>query len=262
MKKIILAITIFWLSAFVNQNNATVDNSYQAGEWFKFRIHYGIFNASYATLEVKDENLNGKSVFHVVGHGETTGFASLFFKVDDNYESYFDKKTGQPYKFIRKIDEGGHTKDLEINFDYSAKKATLLDHKHDTQKKFDINNSVQDLISAFYYLRNNIDRTKLSEGDEFVSDMLFDDDGIFKFKLKFLGKETLSTKFGKVRCLKFRPYVQSGRIFKEEESLTLWVSDDDNKMPMRVKADILVGSIKADLDAYKGLKHQFKIQMD
>ena len=121
---------------------------------------------------------------------------------------------------------------------------------------------MQDLISAFYFLRDRVDRKTVKEGEEFVSDMLFDDDGLFKFKLKYLGKQTLNTKFGKVRCLKFRPYVQSGRIFKEEESLTLWVSDDENKMPIRVKADILVGSIKADLEAFKGLKHQFKIQMD
>ncbi|EIJ38022.1 DUF3108 domain-containing protein [Galbibacter orientalis] len=262
MKKIILAILVFWSSAFVNQNKVIEENAYQAGEWFKFRIHYGIFNASYATLQLKNENLNGKEVFHVIGKGQTTGLADLFFKVDDNYESYFDKNSGQPYKFIRKINEGGHTKDLEINFDYNKNKAVLKDHKHDTEEIFQINKGVQDLISAFYFLRDRVDRKTVKEGEEFVSDMLFDDDGLFKFKLKYLGKQTLNTKFGKVRCLKFRPYVQSGRIFKEEESLTLWVSDDENKMPIRVKADILVGSIKADLEAFKGLKHQFKIQMD
>ncbi|MCF8713854.1 DUF3108 domain-containing protein [Joostella atrarenae] len=262
MKKIILAITIFWLSAFVNQNETKEQKAFQDGEWFKFRIHYGIFNASYATLQVKDEYLNGKEVYHVTGIGKTTGLASLFFEVNDDYQSYFDKTTGQPYKFIRKIDEGGHTKDLEINFDYKAKKATLKDHKHDTEEYFDIDKGVQDLISGFYFLRDRVDRTTVAAGDEFVSDMLFDDDGIFKFKLKYLGREVLNTKFGKVKCLKFRPYVQSGRIFKEEESLTLWVSDDENKIPIRIKADILVGSIKADLEEFKGLKHQFKIQMN
>ncbi|MDG3583134.1 DUF3108 domain-containing protein [Galbibacter pacificus] len=263
MKKILLTLLIFWLSAFTNQSQPIKTNSsYKGGEWFQFRIHYGIFNASFATLELKEESLNGKEVYHVVGNGQTTGLASLFFKVDDNYESYFDKQTGQPYKFIRKIDEGGHTKDLEINFDYKTNKAVLEDHKHDTEKSFKIEEGIQDLLSAFYYLRDRVDINNINKGDEYVSDMLFDDDGIFKFKLKYLGRETLNTKFGKVRCLKFRPFVQSGRIFKEEESLTLWVSDDDNKMPIRVKADILVGSIKADLEAFKGLKHQFKIHMN
>lgn len=263
MKKFLLALMVFWLSAFTSQGtDYEVASTFQSGEWFKFRIHYGWFNASYATLELRDEKLNGKEVFHVVGYGKTTGLASVFFNVEDNYESYFDKRTGQPYKFIRKISEGGHTKDVEINFDYNTNKATLIDHKRDRKQTFKIQDDIQDLVSAFYYLRENWDIDNLTKGDEYVSNMLFDDDGVYKFKLKFLGRETIKTKFGQVKCLKFRPYVQSGRIFKEEESLTLWVSDDANKMPIRVKADILVGSIKADLEAFKGLKHQFKIHMD
>ena len=92
--------------------------------------------------------------------------------------------------------------------------------------------------------------------------MLFDDDGIFKFKLRYLGKEVIKSKFGKVECLKFRPFVQSGRVFKEQESLTLWVSNDLNKIPIRIKADLAIGAIKADLEGFNGLKNQFKIIMD
>ena len=98
-----------------------------------------------------------------------------------------------------------------------------------------------------------------SRGERYLRN---DDDGIFDFKLKYLGKEVLKTKFGKVECYKFRPMVQSGRVFKEQESLSLWVSADDNRIPIRISADLAVGAIKADLDAYNGLKHQFKIIMD
>ena len=93
-------------------------------------------------------------------------------------------------------------------------------------------------------------------------DLLYDDDGIFRFRLKYLGKEIIKTKFGKVECLKFRPYVQSGRVFKEQESLSLWVSNDKNKIPIRIEADLRVGSIKADLDGYNSLRHPFDIIMD
>ena len=123
-------------------------------------------------------------------------------------------------------------------------------------------NKVQDLLSASYHLRNKYDIDDLKEGQTLTMDMLFDDDGVYQFKLKYLGKEIVRTKFGKVECLKFRPYVQSGRVFKEEESLTLWVSNDLNKIPVRIKADLAVGSIKADLDGYNGLRNQFKIIMD
>ncbi|MBW8200781.1 DUF3108 domain-containing protein [Flagellimonas abyssi] len=236
--------------------------AFKPGEWLKFRIHYGFLNASYATLHLTSETLNNVPVYHVVGEGKTTGFASIFFKVDDTYESYFNRENGRPYKFIRKIDEGGYTKDIEIDFDYKQDKAVLMDHKNGTQQNFTINNQIQDLISASYFLRSNYNLEEFKEGESIDLDMLFDDDGVFKFQLKYLGKEILRTKFGKVECLKFRPLVQSGRVFKEKESLTLWVSNDWNKIPIRIKADLAVGSLKADLDGYNGLKNQFKIIMD
>ena len=236
--------------------------AFKAGEWLKYRIHYGFLNASFATMHLSSDNLDGIPVYHVVGEGKTTGFASIFFKVDDTYESYFGRKDGKPYKFIRKINEGGYTKDIEINFDYKDNKAVLQDNKHGTEKDIPVHDRIHDLLSATYFLRNNFDLEDLREGESLDMDVLFDDDGVFQFQLKYLGKEVLRTKYGKVECLKFRPMVQSGRVFKEKESLTLWVSNDLNKIPIRIKADLAVGSLKADLDGYNGLRNQFKIIMD
>ncbi|MEH6680752.1 MAG: DUF3108 domain-containing protein [Sediminicola sp.] len=238
------------------------ESAFQVGEWLRFRLHYGILNASYATLQVKSANLQGEPVYHVVGKGKTTGFASIFFKVDDTYESYFTQEGGRPIRFVRKIDEGGYTKDVEINFDHQNQTALLNDKKNDKKLNFTFQDNVQDLLSAFYFLRNNYRAEELVVGKAIELDLLFDDDGVFKFKLKYLGTEILKTKYGKVECLKFRPSVQSGRVFKEQESLTLWVSNDLNKIPIRIKADLSVGSLKADIDGYNGLKNQFKIIMD
>jgi len=235
--------------------------AYDSGEWFKFRIHYGVFTASYATLEVKDDMIDNTPVHHIVGSGKSTGLLSLFFKVEDYYETYVDKNEVKPYRFIRKINEGGHTKDIEINFDHEQSEALVFNKKYNTKKSFPVKSGVQDMMSSFYYLRNNIETTSLKKGDEQFVNMFFDNEN-YLFKLKFLGREVIRTKMGKIACLKFRPYVQADRIFKEEESMTVWVSDDDNRMPVRIKADILVGSIKADLDAFKGLKYPFKIVVD
>lgn len=259
MKKVYI---IFLLLATFSANSQNKQSSFKAGEWLRFRIHYGIFNASYATLQIKNDNVNGTPVYHVIGKGRTTGLARVFFKVDDTYESYFDKNNGKPYKFIRKVSEGSYTLNLDIDFDHKNKKAVLNDHKKNKKLDFKIQDNIQDLISAFYYVRNNYDVDKLVKNETITLNLLYDDDGIFKFKLKYLGKETLKTKYGKVECHKFRPYVESGRVFKEQESLSLWVSNDENKIPIRIKADLAVGSIKADLDGYAGLKHQFKIIMD
>ena len=102
---------------------ATVSqNAFKAGEWFEFRIHYGVFNASRVTLELNADSLDQTPVFHAKGYGRTTGLARLFFKVEDHYESYFGQKDGLPRWFIRDINEGGYTKDLEIRFDHEKKR--------------------------------------------------------------------------------------------------------------------------------------------
>ncbi len=235
--------------------------AYSNGEWFKFRIHYGVFNASYATLAVEDKRLNGKKVFHLKGSGKSTGLMHLFFEVDDRYESYVDQQTGAPYRFIRDIDEGGHTKDIQIDFDHAAKIATINNKKHKEITKMSIKPGTQDMISSFYHLRNIVDVNNITPGDEFILPMFFDNEN-YDFKMKFIEREVVNTKFGKIKALKFRPYVQSGRVFKEEESLTVWISDDNNKMPLKIQAKLAVGSLTADLDAFKGLSHSFKKIVD
>jgi hypothetical protein len=95
--------------------------------------------------------------------------------------------------------------------------------------------------------------------DSVEIDMFFDD-STTRFRLKFIGREEIKTKFGLISTMIFRPLVQTGRIFKEQESLTLWISDDDNKVPIRIKASLFVGAIKADLNSYKGLKYPFKFR--
>ena len=234
---------------------------FQEGEWFQLRIHYGLFNASYATLSLERDTLNGKPVFHAKAFGETSGIARWFFKVEDYYESYFDQTTILPYKFIRDINEGGYTKNVEIEFDHMLKKAKVNNKKKKVIEEFEIQPNVQDLISCFYYLRNFYPEDKIEVNESFDINMFFDQEN-YVFKLKYLGKEVINSKFGDVNCLKFRPVVQSGRVFKEQESVTLWVSDDKNKLPIRLQADILVGSIKADIENFKNLIHPFKIKVE
>lgn len=234
-------------------------DAYDVGEWLKFRIHYGIVNAGYATLEVKDAIVNNKKTFHVVMKGYTTGMSRFFFKVDDLYESYIDKDTRNPYRFVRKIDEGGYTKNQEGFFNQTTNKVLVKDYKHKNEKTIAIPKNTQDILSSFYYLRNYPMIDKIKVGDSIVIDMFFDDDAT-KFRMKFMGREDITTKFGVVSTMIFRPLVQSGRVFKEQESLTVWISDDDNKIPVRIKASLAVGSIKADLSEFKGLKNQFKIK--
>lgn len=253
MKKIILIATTFILvTSFTPSQKAP----FKSGEWLKFRVHYGLVNAGYATLTLKDAQKNGKSVFHVIGEGWTTGVARVFFKVNDNYQSYFDKDTGLPIHFIRRVDEGGYIISRDKYFDHVKKEVVVKDHKRNTNEVYKIS-EVQDMVSAFYFLRNK-DFSNFKNGDETTINMFFDGETT-PFKLKLLDREIVNTKFGNVKCLKFRPYVQAGRVFKENESLTVWITDDDNKIPIRIKASLVIGSLKADLEEYKGLNNPFNI---
>ena len=256
MKKVFLFVlfcNVFLLSA---QKKA-----YDDGEWLNYRVHYGFITAGYAVLEVNDTQLKGNDVYHVKGEGRTIGISKWFFDVEDYYQTYIDKADEVPLRFIRKIDEGGYTKDIQIDFDHRSGKALIHNKKYKTKEYLPFPADAQDMDSSLYYLRNNLDVNHLRDGDEISMNMFFDKEN-YKFKLKFLGREIIKSKFGAVRCLIFRPYVQSGRVFKGKESLTVWISDDDNKIPLLIKADLAVGSLKATLTEFKGLKHSFKIVVE
>ncbi|WKW46105.1 DUF3108 domain-containing protein [Myroides sp. JBRI-B21084] len=254
MKNHLLTIILLFTTALaIGQNNA-----FKAGEFFKFQVSYGFINAGITTLELKETTYNGKKVFHAKGDGYTTGFSKTFFKVKDDYQSYFDVETGLPYRFVRKINEGGYTKNQEGFINQNNKTVLLKDYKAKTQKTYNVPHNVQDVISAFYYLRNHDKINNIKVGETISIDMFFDDE-TFKFKLKFMGYEKIKTKFGTINSMKFRPYVMAGRVFKEQESLTLWVSNDENKVPLKIQASLLVGSLKAELIQYKNIKTNLKL---
>lgn len=252
-------------SQALQSKDAYENHAFKSGEWLRYRMSYSNFlNAGYATIEVKDTSYSGKEAYHINGVGKSTGLVSVFFKVRDNYQSFMYKETLQPYRFIRDINEGGHTRHKDIYFDYKTEEATVKNLKHNTVKKHPISSNIQDMLSTLYYLRNQ-DFSTIEEGYE-VDIKMFYDSEIFNFKLRFLERETISVNFGhgrvKVKALKFKPMVQAGRVFEEEESLTVWVSDDKNKVPLRIKASLTVGSLRADLNQYKGLAHPFNIIFD
>lgn len=239
---------IFTLSFVQNDSQ-----NYQSGEILKYRIHYGLLNAGFATLEVKSTTYEGKPHYHIKGEGSSSGAVRAFYKVDDLYETYIDKATNKPSKFVRKISEGGYTRDQVITFDHKDKTAKINDRKAQKVSYKEFSGNVQDLLSAFYYLRN-METDDLKTGDYMNVDILMADE-TYKFRLKVLGRETIKTKFGKIKTIKIRPYVQSGRIFKESESVTMWVTDDDNHIPVQIKAELMVGALKAELHSYSNVKN-------
>jgi len=237
----------------------TKKSSFQEGEWLKFRVHFGFINAGYATLKLKKTKKEGKLLYHAIGKGWTSGAARMFYKINDNYESYFTKDQIKPIRFKRRVNEDGYLIRRDLYFDHDLKQVTIEDFEKNTKKEVSIKD-VQDLISAFYYLRD-IDLSEIEEGDTLSVDLFFDGE-TYPFKLEFLEKDILNTKFGKIKTWRILPLVQKGRVFEGQDSLTIWISDDENKLPIRIKASLTVGSLKADLDEFRSLANTFKVVAD
>jgi len=253
-------IILFLLIINFNTINSQEFKPFKSGEWLKYKISYsGWFKAGEATMVLTNDTLDNKKFYHVVAIGKTVGPINWFFKVNDRYESYFDKKNTSPYKFIRNINEGGYTKNLSIYFDHNLEKAIINNIKTNEKTEKNINANSHDLISIIYYLRRNFNFRDIDDNNEITINTFFDYQNN-KMKMKYLLTEVINTTFGKIKCLKIKPYVKSGRIFKKKESLTVWVTADKNRIPIRVKADLAVGAIRVDLEAFSGLNNSFEIQ--
>jgi hypothetical protein len=226
------------------------NKAFQAGESITFKVYYtlGVYVAAgEATFKTTLERMNNKPVYHIVGEGKTYNFYDNFFKVRDKYESYIDTATLQPYKFVRNVYEGGYKKYENVTFNQAANTAVTSDGV------FKVPNCVQDVLSSIYYARN-IDFNSYKVNDKIPFSMFLDNE-TYDLYLRYLGKETIKTKYGKFRAIKFKPLLIKGTIFDGGEKMTVWVSDDANRIPVRIESPISVGSIKVDMMGYQNLRY-------
>ncbi|MFM1931200.1 MAG: hypothetical protein RL226_503 [Bacteroidota bacterium] len=243
------------LDTIPEQGLRSVSNTaFKTGEKLVYRVHYGFIDAGEAVLEVKDSKWKfaGRDAFHVVGTGRSLGGFDWVFKVRDRYETYIDKQGMFPYRFIRNVDEGGYK--IHQDYTFFPGKRALRTHE---KQEYRTPGFIQDLLSAFYYART-LDFTGVKKGDTFEI-ITFVDGEVFPLRIKYVSTEVISLRKGKFKCMKFVPVIQQGRIWKSEDDLEVWVTADKNKIPILVKSDILVGSIKMEMVEYQNLKNPIAI---
>ncbi|MBB4807793.1 hypothetical protein HNP38_003109 [Chryseobacterium defluvii] len=253
MKKFLNIVALFIFCLGFGQ----IDNI-SDGESITFRIHYGFLNAGTATLTTQKTTYKGEPHLYAKGTGQTTGAVKAFFKVEDLYESFINVETGLPSFYVRNVKEGGYRQHFETVFNHDNNTLILTDKKTPANGSKVIKSvkGVQDMLSCFYYLRSK------SPGELKVGTIInmnvWIDDEMFPFQLKVAAAENLKTKFGTINCLKIIPSVKSGRVFKEKEGVTMWVTNDANHIPMLLKAELAVGSLKASIDSFKNVKYPLK----
>lgn len=248
MNKFFTAIAL-WLSSMLTAQIKHINS----GEKITYRIHYGFINAGTAELTTQQIDYKGKPHLRVIGTGKTTGVVNSFFKVYDIYESYIDTATELPSFYVRNISEGGYRRHYETTFNHQDRTLVLENKLKKETQYFKTFVGIQDMLSAFYHLRN-MDESKLKIGSQIKLNVWIDDE-TYPFLLKVVGKSIKKTKFGKIECLKIIPSVQSGRVFKEKEGVIMWVTNDQNHIPVEVEAKLLVGSLKASISNYSNVKY-------
>ncbi len=227
------------------------NTAFRAGEKLVMKVFYNAagayIGAGEATFNATLARFNGKPVYHMVGEGKTYSFFDNFFKVRDRYESYIDTATLTPYKFVRNVQEGNYKKYENVTFNQNANTAVS------TKGVFKITDCMQDVVSAMYYARN-IDWNRYKPGDKIPFDMFLDDE-VYHLYIRYMGKEKIKTQYGKFNAIKFKPLLVKGTIFTGGEKMTAWVSDDPNRVILRVESPISVGKIKVDMMGYSGLRY-------
>lgn len=250
---LLLCCQLFAQNDFCSAKNI----SFKEGEKLTFRVYYNMsfvwITAGYADFTTRGEDMNGRKVYHITGDGKTAKSYEWFYKVRDRYETYIDKETLLPSRFVRDVNEGGFKINQDVAF-YQAKEQAVSN-----QKAYPITKCTQDVLSAIFYARN-IDYSRYKPGDKIPFNM-FLDDKLYSLYIKYVGKEDVETKMGKFHSIKIVPLLIEGTIFKGGEKMTIWVSDDDNHLPLRVDSPILVGSIKVDLISYENLRNPFASQI-
>ncbi len=227
------------------------NTAFVPGEVVTMKVYYttmGMYIAAGdATFSVNLEKFNGRAAYHCVGVGKSYSFFDNFFKVRDRYESYIDTATMLPLKFIRNVEEGGYKIYNNVTFNHAAGTAVS------TNGVYKIPNCIQDVVSAMYYARN-IKFDKYKTDDKIPFDMFLDDE-VHHLYLRYVGKETIKTRYGKFHSIKIKPLLVKGTMFEGGEKMVVWVSDDPNHLVLRVESPISVGSVKVDMMGYKNLRY-------
>lgn len=252
----ILFILLISLSAFPQSYRTITNTAFVRGEKLTFRVAYhssltGSIPAGKASLEVKDETkiFNNRRTYHVVAEGKTSGLIEVFYKLVDRYESYFDQEAFIPWQYSRYTRENTYKKDDLVTFRHADKLVVSL------TKILKVPANIQDPVSAFYFART-LDVSQLEIGG--ILDIPFYlDDSVYRIPVIYKGKETIKTKLGKIKCLVFRPGVVKGYAFKDPYPLTLWISDDANRLPVLIESELSVGSARVELISYSGLANPF-----
>ncbi|HXA02131.1 MAG TPA: DUF3108 domain-containing protein [Cytophagaceae bacterium] len=244
---------------FREQGNVYDKNVFGCGEKLEFRVHYGFINAGEATIQIYPQmyKVNNLVCYKAEVSGRSVGAFDLALRIRDEWVTYMDTSTTSPQKFYRDVEEGKYRLKEFVHYDYAKDVATVdregKNGKDKSRKEYAITKDVQDIVSGFYFLRT-INFNKMKVGDT-IRTIAFFEDKTYDFRIRFLGKGIIDTKFGEISAIKLSPIMPDNKLFEGGSSIRMWISDDKNKIPVKIEADMFVGAVEMDLKSYRGLRY-------
>ncbi len=255
MRKFLILAPFLLITAFDShdgpEDGCGIQNtSFMGGEYAAYNIYYTLagvyFEAGTVNFTCRSEQLGNKPVYHITAVGKTIPFYDHLYKVRDKYETYIDTGSLLSYQFSRSVLEANVKKYENIRFNREIQTAIT------DSGVYKVPACVLDVLGAVYYVRN-LSTENLHPGDK-VAFQLFLDNQLYKSYVRYMGKEIINTKYGKFHAIKIKPLLIKGSMFETGEKMTVWVSDDPNHIPLRIQAQIKIGSVKADLMEFNNLR--------
>lgn len=274
MKRFSLLISAFVIalimSGFLANRQTSTDymverpTSFGKGEQLEYRVNFGFLSVGKAITKIDSRvhTINSRACYKIDAIGETSDWMSWVADVEDNWGAYIDTATLSTHVSYRKIHENSYRLDELSNFDHEAHKVTVKVRNKETgiyeeKNKYDIPHNAKDLVGGFMLLRQ-INFAKLHKGDTVTISGFFEDTSYY-LKVMYKGKETINTKVGKIPCNIMIPIMPDNKLFDGENSITVWISDDGNKIPVKIQAKMFIGHTGLELVSFRGLRNQIKI---
>ncbi|HLF13990.1 MAG TPA: DUF3108 domain-containing protein [Bacteroidota bacterium] len=219
--------------------------AYKGGEYLKFDVHWSFVTAGDAYLTVTDTVFAGRPCHIVTFRLESKPFFDIFYKVRDQYRTIVDAQGLFPWRFEQQIREGGFSRDFMAEFDQWENVAIT------TAGTYPIPPYVQDIMSAFYFART-VDYTGFRPGRR-IELQNFYKDSVYPLAVKYKGRQRIEVDAGTFDCIIIEPLVTEGGLFKSKGRILLWITDDDRKMPVKVRTEIPIGTVEVDLTEFRGV---------
>ncbi len=236
------------------------NTAFQAGEKLTYKVFYnwGLLWVAAGEVEFEVKEIDDRFLYSAVGKSSSS--YDLFFRVEDYFYSYVNKSDLLPIRAKRRTNEGGYKIFNDITFDQINKVAisSLKDNKKEmktTEMKFDTCGCMHDVLSLIYSLRN-IKKQNLNPNDHIKFNMMMDND-IYSLNMKYVSKtvEKEVKNLGVYRAYMVLPSLIKGRVFDDDAKMKIWISDDDNNIPLVIESPLAVGKVKAFLSGYENLKY-------